>query len=568
MQIPISRLPRVPISVLLACSVGALLAVSVAVVIAYMNTQARNLIGAQLHVAAKQRAERLRDAVEGRLDEVERLARTVQASLTALDNADDRDAVVRAVLSARDWPMTLRLGERVYSRETGGTIRTTTAQSQSDRMQKEGWSSARADGSLTFSFPVKDKGVDSPRLGITIYSREISEDIASVGDPAQEIAFLLIDKETIFAHSSWTNSTTSPAEVPTLKNSDDLDLRNIWAKSAEYRALPYDYAHLDRGGRGMRVYVYVASERPDISLTVGFHAEASVFGAPFTENLILAIVALGVLIASVVIGVLMSVSLSRPIQRLAKAARQIEDLSLEQVPRLERSVMSELDEANGAFQSAFRALGAFAKFVPHDVVRQVMDGSAVGAGRTEVRNMTIMFTDLAGFTSIATHRSPDETAALLNDHFEMITSIIDKEGGTVDKFLGDGVMAFWGAPARQPDQAERALRAADAIAETFRASADTMMRLRIGICTGDVLVGITGSKVRMNYTVIGDSVNIAARLQELGKDVASDARAVALADSSTVEAAHADSNWTNLGQRTLRGRNEPTEVYGLVKGVP
>ena len=223
--------------------------------------------------------------------------------------------------------------------------------------------------------------------------------------------------------------------------------------------------------------------------------------------------------------------------------------------------MRELDDANGAFASAFRALGAFAMFVPRDVVRQVMDGSAIGADGSEIRDMTIMFTDLAGFTSIAAQRPPSETAALLSDHFDMVTSIIDAEGGTVDKFLGDGVMAFWGAPVHQPDHAERALRAARTIADAFEASGEQELRLRIGLFSGDVLVGTTGSKVRMNYTVIGDPVNAAARLQELGKEVAPEARTIALAGGTTVEAAHRESDWDAVGEWTLRGRDEPTAVY-------
>jgi len=253
--------------------------------------------------------------------------------------------------------------------------------------------------------------------------------------------------------------------------------------------------------------------------------------------------------------------IGRPIKKLALAARQMENLSLEEVPELNESMMKELDEANSAILSAFRALGAFSKFVPRDVVRQVMDGTAIGADRTELRNMTIMFTDLAGFTTLATQKSPQETATLLNDHFEMVTTIVDQAGGTVDKFLGDGVMAFWGAPVQQPDHAERALAAARDILMAFEARADESMRLRIGICTGDVLVGISGSKVRMNYTVIGDTVNVAARLQELGKEVAADARAVALAGGSTVDAAAECTGWSVVGQKTLRGRQQPIDVY-------
>ena len=563
---PKRRWPRLPIAVLLGCSFGLLLIVSMSIIIYFMSSHGRQLIGKQIVSEATQRVARLSDAVKGRLKEVEQLAFAMRAGKATVGSEENRDAMLQTILSARMTPLRLRMGDRIGVRDEKGTISLSHRLSGADENPPAGWSVAKVDGALTYLLPGKGPEGSDQSIEITIFPIELSNDIRTVSDLARDRTFLLTDQTSLIAHSNWTSPETDPNKATPLAKADDLDLRNIWAKSEEYKALPTIDAHLERGDQGMRVFVLETIKRPNVDLLVGFHSPARIFGAAFNELTHFILSALGILAVSVAIGIYMSISLGRPIQKLANTARQMEDLALDQVPDLQNSMMSELDEANNAILSAFRALGAFAKFVPKDVVKQVMDGSAIGANSTEVRNMTIMFTDLAGFTTLATQRTPQETAALLSDHFDMITTIVDQEGGTVDKFLGDGVMAFWCAPAHQPDHAERALHAAQNILETFNRTADSTMRLRVGIYTGDVLVGISGSKVRMNYTVIGDPVNIAARLQELGKDVASEARCVALAGGSTVDAAEQKSDWTVVGQRTLRGRNEPIDVYRFLDG--
>lgn len=546
-----------PISVMLGVSVGALLIITTMIIIFYMGSNARELLGQQIAFETKQRVTRLSDAVNGHLDEVERLARMIHLELATLEEGKARDSLLVSALSARANPMRIALLDRSAMRSAEGTVKLSGTGDQSSHAVADGWSLVPDDGVLLYHLPaVADK---ANAVTITIFPETLSKVIAAVSDVKREKSYLLADKTALIAHSSWTKD--APVNAQPLAKAGDLDLRNIWLHSKDYRDLPIENAHIDRGAKGKRVFTWTGIDRQNVALLVGLHAEARIFGAVFSENRTIVYASLGIVALSLAIGVFISIMIGRPIKKLALAARQMENLSLEEVPELNESMMKELDEANSAILSAFRALGAFSKFVPRDVVRQVMDGTAIGADRTELRNMTIMFTDLAGFTTLATQKSPQETATLLNDHFEMVTTIVDQAGGTVDKFLGDGVMAFWGAPVQQPDHAERALAAARDILMAFEARADESMRLRIGICTGDVLVGISGSKVRMNYTVIGDTVNVAARLQELGKEVAADARAVALAGGSTVDAAAECTGWSVVGQKTLRGRQQPIDVY-------
>ena len=553
------RWPRLPISVMLGGSVGALLIITTMIIIFYMGSHARELLGEQTMLETKQRVARLSDAVNGRLDDAEQIANVIQSGLTTLDDPRSRDALLRSILKARPYAFQIVVLDRLALRTVAGDIELSDPVDQEASSSQKGWSLASGKGVLSYHLPARDGKPNA--VSVSLFAVDLSNAIANASDMSRERAFVLANRDMVIAHSHWANS--APAGPVLLVEADDLDLRHIWLHSPEYRKLPMDNTHIDRGVKGRKVFTWAEIARPTITLQVGFYAQAKIFGAVFSENRTMVYASLGIVALSLAIGAFISIMIGRPIEQLALTARRMENLSLDEMPDLDKSMMKELDEANSAILSAFRALAAFSKFVPRDVVRQVMNGTAIGADRTELRNMTIMFTDLAGFTTLATQKSPQETATLLNDHFELVTTIVDQQGGTVDKFLGDGVMAFWGAPVTQPDHAERALAAARAILTAFEETADESMRLRIGICTGDVLVGISGSKVRMNYTVIGDTVNVAARLQELGKEVAADARTVALAGGSTVDAVAGCSGWSAVGQKILRGRNNPIDVYRL-----
>jgi adenylate cyclase len=179
-----------------------------------------------------------------------------------------------------------------------------------------------------------------------------------------------------------------------------------------------------------------------------------------------------------------------------------------------------------------------------------------------------MFTDIAGFTTLSEQMDAAAAARLLNHHFAILCRAIDAHGGTVDKFLGDGMLAFFGAPDRLKGHAAAAVRAAVAIREELEddnreaAGKDRpALRVRIGIHTGSVIVGNIGAFDRVNYTIVGDTVNVSQRLQELGKLLAPDA-ATSIAISGET-ASRLDERFEKIpaGKHRLRGRGEATEVY-------
>ena len=215
---------------------------------------------------------------------------------------------------------------------------------------------------------------------------------------------------------------------------------------------------------------------------------------------------------------------------------------------------------------SLRTIGAFATYVPRQLVRQLLALDPAARRASEQRELTVMFTDLTGFSRMAERLPAQETARLLNDHFRRLTACIVAEGGTVDKFLGDAVMAFWGAPERQDNHAARAVRAAATMQEAFQD--DPLLRehglgLRIGLHTGMVLVGDIGTADRLNYTIVGDAVNVAARLVELGHEAGGRQGVAVLLSETTVRAAGAQALVEDLGDRAIRGRDRAERVYRL-----
>jgi adenylate cyclase len=192
----------------------------------------------------------------------------------------------------------------------------------------------------------------------------------------------------------------------------------------------------------------------------------------------------------------------------------------------------------------------------------------------ERRRVTLFFSDLAGFTTISERLSPEIVVGLLNDYLSAMTEIILEEEGTVDKFEGDAIMAFWGAPLEQPDQAVRACRAAlrqqAALAELNRRFAELdlpPLAMRIGLHTGDAIVGNLGSVKRFDYTVIGDTVNLASRLEGLNKFYGSRI----IASEATVTACDGDVEFREIDLVAVKGKEHAVrvfEVLGLAGELP
>jgi adenylate cyclase len=210
---------------------------------------------------------------------------------------------------------------------------------------------------------------------------------------------------------------------------------------------------------------------------------------------------------------------------------------------------------------------AFEKYVAPSVINSVMahpESLALGGER---RRMTVLFSDLRGFTSLSERLDPAQVVTVLNGYLNEMTDIVFDEHGVLDKYMGDAIMAFWGAPIDDPHHAERAIRTAirmrDRLVELNRAAyfgPNIGLRMGVGISTGDLIVGNMGSHRHFDYTVIGDTVNLGSRIESLTKHYGVEI----LATGEVVKGLPKDYIVRQLDKVAVKGKHEPVRLYEMV----
>ncbi len=215
----------------------------------------------------------------------------------------------------------------------------------------------------------------------------------------------------------------------------------------------------------------------------------------------------------------------------------------------------------GAEQRRF-AQGALGKYLPRDVAEKILRDPDQLSLHGERREIHALFTDIEGFTSLCQTLDPEAVATMLNEYLETMSATILKFGGTIDKFVGDAVVAFWGAPLSRPDDADRALGAAIALSLAGRelmkpvAGRAALGRTRVGLHRGSAIVGNFGGEGRIQYTALGDSMNVAARLEGANKQL----KTAVLVSRESAERSGLE-KFRPMGRVRVRGRNAPIEVF-------
>ena len=217
----------------------------------------------------------------------------------------------------------------------------------------------------------------------------------------------------------------------------------------------------------------------------------------------------------------------------------------------------------GSRQRAF-AQSALGKYLPADVAAQIMRDPEQLSLSGEKRNIFCVFTDLEGFTKLSHATTPETVARLLNEYLDRLSDVVLDHGGTIDKFVGDAVVAFWGAPLSRPDDGAKAAAAALAMyeaGEKFRVdlAAEDVPPLgmtRVGLHVGDAIVGNFGGEGRIQYTALGDSMNTASRLEAANKSL----KTGVLISAEAVSRAERD-DLVPMGRVTLRGRAQPVDTF-------
>lgn len=213
-------------------------------------------------------------------------------------------------------------------------------------------------------------------------------------------------------------------------------------------------------------------------------------------------------------------------------------------------------------RSREEAIAQFSRFVNPTVVQQLLErGGLEGGGQT--REVTLLFSDIRGFTTLSEKHAPQEVVELLNRYFTLQVAAVFRHGGTLDKFIGDAIMAVWGAPLEDPNHAEHAVRCALEMTEALEAfktelgELGTDFDVGIGIHSGPAVVGLIGSDQRREYTSIGDTVNLASRIEGLTKE----ARRRILVSRETMERCAQAFDFVSCGSYKVKGRAQGVELF-------
>jgi len=297
--------------------------------------------------------------------------------------------------------------------------------------------------------------------------------------------------------------------------------------------------------------------------TVGVVALEEDFIGPLKRaSLTILIIGLGFVVLATLGIVAVSRVLARPIHALIGETERIRRFELDG-PIQVRSPVQEVDRLAEALGNMKAGLASFGTYVPKSLVEDIIrSGAGTGIGG-ERRPLTVMFTDLAGFTAASENMEPEQVLHWLSDYFDAMSRAIHSHGGTIDKFIGDAVMALWNAPVADPDHvanACRAMLACRSAAAVLGRAGGPALRTRMGLHTGNAMVGNVGSSDRMQYTALGAMVNLASRVEGLNKQFGTEL----LVTQPVAEAVGDRFLLRPFGPVVVVGASIPLPVYELV----
>lgn len=285
--------------------------------------------------------------------------------------------------------------------------------------------------------------------------------------------------------------------------------RHIFNLEVEGNEWWVDFRLLQLGADGPRLYLAVMVPEHDF------------MGEVYKNELFIGLITLFAVALALLMAVLLARSYGQPLERLVSESERIQNLDLE-TPRTITSNLREVEYLADAHDRMKTVLSSFAKYVPMDVVRTLLArGEAAQLGGVN-KEVTVLFTDIQGFTTVAESMTPEALTKHMANYFNHMLAVLKDEEATIDKFIGDAIVAFWNAPNDLADHSTHAVRAAlrcsTALLELnieWHENGLPLLPTRFGISTGPVVVGNVGADSRLNYTVLGDTVNLASRLEGL-----------------------------------------------------
>ena len=597
---------RVSLSLTLALCIGALVVVAVATVLAVSWLAGLRNTFAFINQNAISVVNTIDSRVRGHLEPAEAQLRFLERQIRAgrVDTADP-DNLHRVLLGALAaapqigailfWNRELQLIGA--SKPPGGPVQLERRDDSADELVRSVWEEVQtvdgavwgepvfvpeaSDTFLNLRRPVRnDRDEVIGFLIAVVAMRELSNFMTEIGDSFGATAFILHGEGSVLAHPILTSPHPDLRPDQPMVAVDRVgDLVVSGYRDADFEG-PFQLA-ADAGvsiGRielaGGEVHVAFSGELADfgpVPWTIGAHLPIDQVNKEAQRILLAGGLGVVMLVVSVLLAVLVGRLIARPVTRVAAGTSQIGHLELATISELPASRIRELDEQASSFNAMLHGLRWFETYVPKRLVERLIRHGSKGHIDSTERELTVLFTDIVGFTTASERMSPRETEEFLNNHFGLLSRCVEAEDGTIDKFIGDALMAFWGAPDDQPDHATRACRAAKAIQAAIEADNDRReelgaprTRVRLGIHTDRVVVGNIGAPGRMNYTIVGDGVNTGQRLEGLGKKLDDGSDVVVLVSAATANGVdRRQVQLHQVGHFEVKGKGTAVEVFRL-----
>jgi adenylate cyclase len=418
-------------------------------------------------------------------------------------------------------------------------------------------------------------------IGAAVSTRTASARLARLSGTIGLVPFVLTAEGRILMHGStatdvppgreWSGGEILPARM---EFPDPVLAAMQWPPpdvTDHHREEPEGTVHIERvalsAGTHLIVYQRLSGYGSD-NWIVGYHLPETWLERSYSTINRAIPFALVVLLIALGLAFWLGRSIAKPMIILSQSGQRLARLDFTPL-EIRSSRIKEVQRAVEA-QSAMRnGLQWLSNYIPRSLTPLLMKSGDELISRE--RDIVVLFTDIVGFSQIAEGRAAAKVAALLNRHFALLGTIIDQEGGTIDKYIGDSIMAFWGAPLDQEDRADRAVRSAQRIAQKLHVDNKRRarkglrpIRIRIGIHKGPAVVGNIGAPGRVNYTLVGDTVNVAQRLEQFGRrvdDGVSDA--VILISDELASALPPGMALVDHGEQLFHGRSTPTRVFQI-----
>jgi adenylate cyclase len=418
---------------------------------------------------------------------------------------------------------------------------------------------------ITRSIPIKIKK-STLIMGVDITLKDLSKFVASMSQNEQMIVMMLNRKGDLLAYPDMGKLVGGSAAN---KGVSFKQLKRVWVKDAfkKYQLSPQ---HLVEGESGGVEYIANFSSIPGFdhkNWLVGTVATVKGLVGNQKERLIESMFwVLGMMLVCVFV---LWFFANRFSQRIMKLEGEMKRLSMMDFSHtlLPKSYIKEIDTIETALKTMRNGLTAFKKYVPDKLVRKLLDSKeGIKQGGTK-QDLVVFFSDIVNFTEFSEVLQPKDLLNHLCDYFQLVTDLIWEYQGTIDKFIGDAVMAFWGAPAADEQKVYHACQAALKIQRALRNMADSWeaagkpaLPTRIGLHRGDVVVGNVGSTDRFNYTAVGDSVNLASRLESIARVYS----AQIVVSEMIYESVRDVFLFSLLDVMTVKGKSKSVKIYELL----